>query len=277
MSVDPAADTRLAFQFMSLSENDCDGVPYSTPLVDLTSLPVDANHQIIQDISNENFEGGIGTHIEGALRGIAAYTAANETEGREMIGVLMTDGDPNGCEGDVPTLSTIISDHLAATGIRTFIIGMNGATNANLEQYAIAGGADPHDDFCDDVGPPCHYWNVGDGEGDAIADALQAIVEQVTPIPCEYDVGSLSPPVGEELDFNRVNVTLTDQNDVVTTIGRVQTEGECPAGELAWYYDNPTSPQNILLCENACSEVSAQTGGSRVNVVVGCTDTVIIR
>jgi hypothetical protein len=107
----------------------------------LTTLPIAANHAIVQAISNENFAGGFGTHIEGALRGIADYTTANETPGRNMIGVLMTDGDPNGCVESIPTLRGIIADHLAATGIRTFVIGMEGATDANLEELATAGGA----------------------------------------------------------------------------------------------------------------------------------------
>src|SRR5690606_22001062 len=81
----PVVDTRLAFQFMS-QEDDCDGGPYTAPLVDLTPLPVTQDHTIIEEISDESFGGGLGTHIEGALRGLALYTSANRTDGREMIG-----------------------------------------------------------------------------------------------------------------------------------------------------------------------------------------------
>ena len=49
-------------------------------------------------ISDEDFSGGYGTRIEGALRGIANYTANNQTDGREMIGVLITDGDATRCD-----------------------------------------------------------------------------------------------------------------------------------------------------------------------------------
>jgi hypothetical protein len=58
-------------------ENDCDGSPYTTPLIALKNLPVAADHALICTISDETFEGGLGTHIEGALRGLARYTAAN--------------------------------------------------------------------------------------------------------------------------------------------------------------------------------------------------------
>jgi len=214
-------------------------------------------------------------HIEGALRGLALYTAEHRTPGREIIGVLMTDGDPNGCEENIDALRTIIADHLAATGIRTFIIGMEGASEDNLEELALAGGAEPHSDWCGGIGPPCHYWNVGDGSGGAIASALQDILRMSAPLPCELDVVDLTPPPGEELDFSRVNVTLT-QGGTTTTIGQVPGEADCPTDRPAWYYDDPSAPTQIHLCPNACSLVSEAGDGARIDVVVGCQDTVTL-
>jgi hypothetical protein len=278
MNVDPSADTRLAFQVLTIAEDesDCDGEPYSTPLLDLTALPVGVDHPLVQRIIDETFEDGDGTHLEGGLRGIAAYTAANQTPGRQMIGVLMTDGEPNGCEEDVEALSDIVAEHYAATGLKTFIIGMEGAENDSLEAYASVGGAEPHDDFCGDGPTPCHYWNVGNGSGEAIASALQAIVGQVVPLPCRYDVSSLTPPAGEELNLGKVNITLTDQNQVTTTIGQVPDAAACPADRPAWHYDDAAAPEFMVLCPTACAQVSGATAGSRVNVVVGCDDTVMI-
>ena len=191
-----------------------------------------------------------------------------------MIGVLMTDGDPNGCLEDIPALRTIIADHLAATGIRTFIIGMEGATDSNLEELGSAGGALPHDDWCGDVSPPCHYWNVEDGSGAAIGSALQAIVGQAAPLPCEFNVVNLTPPEGETLDLSRINVTLTNQNNITTTIGQVPDESACPADQLAWHFDNASSPTAVHLCPSACNTISQ---AARVAVVVGCQNTVILQ
>jgi hypothetical protein len=275
INVSSTIDTRLAFQFMSLPD-DCDGTPYETPLVGLTALPVTSTHQMIQELSDETFEGGLGTHIEGALRGLTAYTATARTAGREMIGVLMTDGDPNGCEDDISSLSDIVADHLDATGIRTFIIGMEGATDENLEELGAAGGADPHADWCGDVNAPCHYWNVEEGAEDAIAEALTAIVEQAAPIPCDFDVSGFSPPAGQALDFGKVNVTLTDSGNVATKIGQVPAAADCPTDVPAWYYDNPAAPTSIKLCANACTLVTGSATGSRVSVVVGCEATVVV-
>ena len=274
IQVSPAVETRLAFHVMSLS-NDCTGETYDPALIPLTQLPVPAQSPLVQRISDEDFSGGFGTRIEGALRGIANYTTNNQTPGREMIGVLITDGDATDCDTNNSNLAQIIANHRAATGLRTFIIGMDGATEDNLEELAIAGGADPHDQYCGGLNPPCHYWNVGDGSGDVLANALQAISQQAVPLPCAIDVTGLTAPAGEVLDYGRVNVTLT-QNGVVTTIGQVADAASCPANQDAWYYDDPNAPTTIQLCESTCDVVTAAGDGAVLNVVAGCTATVII-
>ncbi len=278
INVTPTADVRLGFQFMSLETEACDGTMYDTPLLPLTQLPLAANHDLVLAISDETFAGGLGTQIEPALRGIAAFTTANATPGREMIGVLMTDGDPTEeCQQDVGELASIIADHLTTTGLRTFVIGMDGALEDNLETLALAGGAEPHDDWCGSVDAPCHYWNVGDGSGDAIASALQAIIGQAIPLPCSYGIDGLTPPSGETIDYGKVNVTLTDTTNVDTTIGQVPNAAACPTDQPAWYYDNPSAPSTIELCPMACTLVTDAVQGSRVTVVLGCEDTVVVR
>ncbi len=276
IDVSPQVDTRLAFQFLSYP-NGCDGEPYSDALVDLTELPVAEDHQIIQEISDEDFSGGAGTDLEGALRGIAAFTAASQSAGREMIGVMMTDGDPEGqCEDDMDVLAGIIADHLESTGIRTFIIGMDGATEQNLEQLAIAGGAEPHDDFCGELEPPCHYWNVGDGSGDAIASALTAIQAQAVPLPCEYPLSNVTPPDDMTLDLSTLNVRLTEAGES-TIIGRAESEAACPSDQRAWYYDNAANPTSVMLCPSACELVANAAAGASVSIVGGCQATSTVR
>jgi len=188
----------------------------------------------------------------------------------------MTDGDPNGCNEDVDYLANLISDHLASTGIRTFIIGMDGATESNLEELAIAGGAEPHDDFCGSLDPPCHYWYVGDGSGDAIASALTAIAGQAAPFPCEYALADIQPPDGSILDLSTLNVQLT-QGGTSTIIANVAGMGDCPADDPAWYYDSPASPSAILLCQNACDLVTAAEEGATMNIVGGCEETIVLK
>ena len=275
-SVSPSVDTKLAFNLMSTDANQsCNGSGYFPALIDSTSLPVAVDSPLVTRISNEDFSGGHGTRIESALNGIATYTSMSKVSDREMIGVLITDGDATQCDSNTDNLAQIAADHLADTGIRTVIIGMQGATEANLEKIAIAGGADPHNDFCGGLTPPCHYWNVGNGSGSVLASALQAISEQAAPLPCEIDVTGITPPEGETLDYSQINVTLTEGGSVVT-IPQVPNLGSCPATEMAWYYDDPGNPASIHLCQFACDGVSAAGDGASLNVVAGCTDTVVI-
>jgi hypothetical protein len=276
LSVDPAAKTRLAFQFMSLAKNDCDGTRYSTPLIDMTPLPVTANHPLIQAISNENFAGGFGTHIEGALRGLSSYTAAHDRDvgqaaGRTTIGVLMTDGDPNGCNENIDALAKIVSDHLTATAgaVKMFFIGETGATLSSLEKYAQGGGATSHADFCGDGPSPCHYWDVGDGQPAAFASAISSIVGQATvshPIPCTFEV-PLNPD-GKVLDPSRVNVRFTEKDGTPVDMYRVDSKAGCDAVG-GWYYDDPTVPKEILLCESSCSAVTL-ADHAQVTLEFGC-------
>ncbi len=280
--VQPATDTRLAFQFMSYDSDDgnngaCDAPEYSNPLVGLTTLPVPEDHQIVQEISDEDFGGGSGTQIAGALRGIAQFTAGNQTPGREMIGVLMTDGDANRCDVRNPEgLAEIIAAHLEETGIRTFIIGMDGATEENLEVMAIAGGAEPHDDFCGSLDPPCHYWNVGDGSGAAIADALSAIAGQAVSFRCEYALSEIEELSGGDLDTSTLNVQLT-QGGESTIIFNVTDEDACPTDAPAWFYDSNTSPSALSLCETACNLVTSATTGATMSIVGGCGNTLVLK
>jgi len=275
VEVSPAVDTSLAFNVMSLS-NDCTGASYDPALIAQTSLPVAPGSPLVQRISDEDFSGGFGTRIEGALRGIANYTVNNQTSGREIIGVLITDGDATDCDTNNSNLAGIIADHLADTGLRTFIIGMDGANEDNLEELAIAGGAEPHDDFCGGVATPCHYWNVGDASGDVLANALQAISQQAVPLPCQIDVTGLTAPEGEELDYGRVNVTLTE-GETVTTFPQASNAAACPSDQPAWYYDVPSAPTSIYLCQNACDTVSAAGDGANLSVVAGCTSTIVVQ
>jgi hypothetical protein len=153
---------------------------------------------------------------------------------------------------------------------------MDGATEENLEDMAIAGGAEPHDDFCGSLDPPCHYWNVGDGSGAAIADALSAIAEQAVPFRCDYELTEVQAASGGALDTSTLNVQLT-QNGEPTIIFNVASEDACPADAPAWFFDNNVSPSSLSLCENACDLVSSAASGATMSIVGGCTDTLVLK
>jgi hypothetical protein len=272
-TVSPQVETRLAFQFMSY-EDGCDGTPYATPLEDFAALPILPDSSLVQAISDEEFRGGSGTQIEGALIGISSFTKASQTPGREIIGVLMTDGDPQGCDEDIDHLAQIIQSHHDSTGIRTFIIGMEGATESNLEAMALAGGAEAHSDFCGSLTPPCHYWNVGDGSGEAIQSALTAIAVQAAPFPCKYDLDEVGSTIDGGLDLKTLNVQLSEGGQT-TLIGKVEGRSICPDSKPAWYFNSNSAPTEVVLCPAACDLVTGAQSGAKLSIVGGCSETVI--
>lgn len=193
-----AKDQGAALQFFSGDDNaNCNsGAPYDTPAMPATgytTLP----STTFDGVLNSTTPGG-GTPIEAALRGITTYTAANRRPGHVTIGILVTDGDPQGCETNLNDLSDIIDAHFAATKIRTYVIGMEGATFSNLEKIAAGGNAPTHaatvgtlTNACGNVPAPCRFWNVGSGDPAGFIQALAAIQESAD--GCKPGGGEVNP------------------------------------------------------------------------------------
>jgi hypothetical protein len=143
--------------------------------------------------------GGMGgTPTEAAIRGLTRFTASNRRPGRVTIGILITDGDPRGCSEDLSTLSGLLAKHYTDTKVRTYVIGMQGASFSNLETIAKGGNSPSHPDVvgaladaCGDGAGPCTHWNVGDGDAAAFTAALAAIQESAD--GCKPGGGTINP------------------------------------------------------------------------------------
>ncbi len=283
-------DVRAALQFMTPANPDnydiCGADPanvHATPAVNYASLPVDATHGLISALELEgpnaettNTLSGqqLGTRLEAALNGIAMFTAANADPGRKTIGVLITDGDPYNCEEDPDLLARIAADHYSATGIPTFIIGMTGATSANLETIALGGGGPEHGpDYCEAPDTSCHYWSVGGGDPEAFSEVLAAIQDSVV-IACEYAIPE--PEGGESLNPDLVAVTYNDASGAEPRpVARVPDAASCNPSLGGWYYDNPDAPTSILLCPADCDTVSQAPSGAAIEIRYGCVEQVL--
>jgi len=198
-----AAGNAAAIQFFRVPNHSqalcATGAQYSTPLAPMgppayATLPTNSFDTIL----NAQSPNGL-TPTEAAIRGLTGFTAGNRRGGRVTIGILITDGDPTECDTNLMNLSNLLKAHLQATTIRTYVIGMNGATFANLEQIAQGGGAPLHPDVvggltdaCGDGPGPCRHWNVGDGNPQAFIAALAAIQESAD--GCKDGGGVINPP-----------------------------------------------------------------------------------
>jgi von Willebrand factor type A domain len=193
-----AKDQAAALQFFSGNAANCrTGTPYdkpAAPATGFTTLPSNAFDSVL----NNNFPDG-DTPTEAALRGLTSFTAANRRPGRVTIGILITDGDPQGCNENLTFLSGLLDAHFRATKIRTYVMGMDGATFSNLEQIAVGGNAPSHaatvgalTNACGNLPAPCHFWNVGNGDPAGFIQTLAAIQESAD--GCKPDGGVVNPP-----------------------------------------------------------------------------------
>jgi len=199
-----AAGNAAALQFFPLANHtnalcatgagyDVAALPAPSPAY--TTLPSGTFDPLL---NSTNDQGSGGTPTEAAIRGLTKFTAANRRGGRVTIGILITDGDPNGCDQNLTNLSNLLQAHFTATTIRTYVIGMTGADFNNLEAIAAGGNAPLHPDLVGPItdacgnGPgPCRHWNVGDGNPQAFVAALAAIQQSAD--GCADGGGTINP------------------------------------------------------------------------------------
>jgi hypothetical protein len=101
-----------------------------------------------------------------------------------------------------------------------------------------------------------------------VFDALLEEIAIAAPLPCNFRIPE--PPAGETFDRNLVNVVYTPTG---AAEGVTFPRSDDCANPSGWYYDDATTPTEILLCPDACSAVSGDATGS-VDIELGC-ETVI--
>ncbi|HEY1955094.1 MAG TPA: hypothetical protein VGH28_05765 [Polyangiaceae bacterium] len=199
-----ATGNAAALQFFPVTNHTAamctTGATYDTPAAPTTppaytTLPTNGFDALLNAATDNN---PCVTPTEGAIRGLTKFTAANRRGGRVTIGMLVTDGDPVSCDTNLTDLSNLLQAHYAATTIRTYVIGMQGANDANLEKIAQGGNAPLHPDTvgsltgaCGSTPSPCRHWNVGLGNPQAFIAALAAIQDSAN--GCADGGGTINP------------------------------------------------------------------------------------
>ncbi len=262
-----------ALQYFALSGGTCGGAGYDVSEIPSAGTGYIALPSNAFDVSLNAHVPNTGTPTEGALRGIVGFTSKpiNRRQARSTIGILITDGDPSGCNGSISNLAKIVSDHQAATGIPTFVIGMPGANFGNLEVIAAGGGAPQHADAvgsladaCGNGAGPCRHWNVGNGDAAAFVEALKAI--QGLAVGCNYAVPKTSDAGVVNPDIVKIEY-LVGGLAPAKPLNRVLNAAACVAD--GWYYDNNAAPTTIQFCPAACNAVLADSK-AQINVLLGC-------
>jgi hypothetical protein len=236
----------------------CDGADEAVPDVVLGELPA----QLPTLIAALNAQDPLGTTtpLEAALRGMTHYAASAKRPDRQMVGLITTDGSPNGCERDTNSLANILRQHRDTTGQLTFVVGMTGADYAVLEDLAQAGGAIPHTTHCAGGINPCSFYDVSDGNPEAFVDALQQIQRSV--VGCRFGMPTTDSGL---VDPNTMLVDWSSASQTAQRLARVSEPSDCGQG---WYAD-PTKPGEFSLCPATCTALQAEPL-VRIDVRIGC-------
>lgn len=233
----------------------CSVADYETPAVPL-ALPT-RRSDVIADLSSHDVVGSTPTRpaLEGALNYLRAW--ATQHPERKPVVVLATDGEPTECDANTPEdVADVAARALrGAPSIQTFVIGV-GDSLQSLDDVARAGGTG-------------HAYLVDPNANlsSAFAQALDKIRGAVA--SCDFAIPTQSSS-GEKVNPSKVNVSLT-VNGALTRISQTfdNDANNCrDAG--GWYFDNPSAPTRIRLCESTCQALS----GGTIQVEFGC-DTVV--
>jgi hypothetical protein len=263
---DPAtAGLRVGLRFFPDSGCDstsCSLTKCSEPLVAPAPLtadpaPKDVQEQALLDAIASKSPGG-DTPMSAALGGAelwaTTYLSAHPAE--KAVVILVTDGEPNGCDNNISHIAKEASD-ARALGVYTYAIGLAGSNEAQLNQIATAGGA-------------AGAFFVGNDN--AAADLLAALKSiQSTAVSCEFQMPASDN--GQPVDPAKVNVSYLPGGDgAPVTFGQVGGQADCTPQKGGWYYDDPKTPAKIVLCPSTCTEVQADPK-AKVDVLLGCATT----
>ncbi len=108
------------------------------------------------------------------------------------------------------------------------------------------------------------FGNLCDQDFAPVFTAVSEKVVQTAGIACSWDI-----PDTENFDPNKVNVEFDDGQGGILDIGRVDDPAECANVSDGWYYDDPASPTQILLCPQTCEKVQG-FDNAQIQIKFGC-------
>jgi hypothetical protein len=184
--------------------------------------------------------------LEGALQWARSLLVQKPDE--RAVVVLVTDGEPTACELRIESIAGLAQAARMEAGITTYAIGIEGSQEESMNQIAVAGGTERA------------YFS---GDAQSAQRDLLAALNQIrgNVLTCNYQL-----PAGQNLDINKINVQFTGQSGTSEPLARTDAT-KCAEG--GWYYDNPTAPTSIALCESTCQQVQG-AGQAKIEIVVGC-------
>jgi hypothetical protein len=243
------------------SAPSCSVAACATPLVDageLNDKPAYADpHQkkLVEAVQATSPDGQ--TPMYAALAGATQWAKQAAGSDHRTAVILMTDGEPDGCDENIDHIAALAGDALKSKGVLTYTIGMPGSKQSQLDAIAKAGGSDA-------------AFIIKSG---TVTTQLEAALKKirVSQIACSFTLPKSSDPT-KPVDPNLVNVTYGKSGGKSQVIPQVASKAACSS--QAWHYDNPDKPTKIELCPDACSAVQSDPDAS-VRVVLGCATVIL--
>lgn len=247
----------VGLQYLPLPQI-CDPEAYASPDVEIALLP-GAQGALNASLANHAPDGDtpMVPALTGALSHAKSWASAHPTHTVAVL--LVTDGLPDQtCQstagGKAPN-DLAHANAAAAAGVAkdpkvsTYVIGV-GNELAALGDIAKAGAGfavfvDPTEDT--------------QAQFRAAVDKIRKKV-----LPCSYAI----PATKTMLDLGLVNVLFTNGAGTQSLFKNVKGAASC-GNELAWYYDDPVKPTQLVMCPTACSLLKQDLAG-KVSVVFGC-------
>lgn len=269
--MDPATNgMRVALRFFSddvpmagCNMQGCNLDACAEPLVDVGALSAEVGSADLQEqklltaLSNTFPRSGQGTPIYPALGGALKWAGVHQSEhpAEHTAVVFVTDGEPNGCNEDIDDIRGLAADAYAAFDVRTYVIGLEGSNERQLDHIAKAGNTE-RGIF---IGASNH----------AEVQLLQALDEiRAQTMSCDFELPAARD--GRAIDRKRVNVAMMREGRSIE-LYQVDSASACTDDGASWYYDDPKAPSRIHLCRSTCDVARAE--GQRLSVEVGCLET----
>lgn len=255
----PGAGECAPFPYSCVNQTSCELERYSAPAVAISAEEGRAD-AVIESLRAQIPLGQTptGPALGGALDQARAWAAANP--GRQVVTVLATDGFPTVCEpleiADIASVASAAND--ADVPVRTFVIGvfgngdLGGDGQQRLDTIARAGGTE--------------RAFVVNTAGDVARDFLDALnVIRNTAVSCVFQLSDAA-----ELDFDRVNLQVTDALGSSTELFNVGDRSACGDDEQGWYYERDAAgtPTQITVCPSTCATFMDE--GVRADLQIGC-------
>lgn len=245
-------DVALSFFPKSVGSQQCGSEHYMTPAVDYGLLPGHAS-KLIAAIDSEQPDGRstpVFPALGGAIRkSMALAKQANDANRPASFAVLLvTDGEPEGCEEDQAEIAEQASFGLTR-GVRTFVVGLPGVDRDFANLVASAGGTSS-----------AILIDSNDVEG-AFQDALADVRGRA--LPCEFALPE--KVLKGDVAISQVNVVWTHGGTKAKET--IPQSNDCSQG--GWHYDTSPKPSKILLCPSTCAAIKDDMQ-AKIDIELGC-------